>query len=180
MAKEALLIVDMSNDFVADNGTLTVGKPAQAIVSYIKETAQAFLDNGQVVVVSMDAHEENDPHFDLWPAHNVTGSYGQQLYGELQDWFEANQNHDQLYYQAKTNYNAFFKTGLADQLRQLEVEKVHVVGVTTDIFQVTMVIHKTNHMIIGNNMVLLTMPKEERTAVDRIGIERQVILRKPA
>lgn len=102
MAKEALLIVDMSNDFVADNGTLTVGKPAQAIVSYIKETAQAFLDNGQVVVVSMDAHEENDPHFDLWPAHNVTGSYGQQLYGELQDWFEANQNHDQLYYQATT------------------------------------------------------------------------------
>ncbi len=133
MAKEALLIVDMSNDFVADDGTLTVGKPAQAIVSYIKETAQAFLDNGQVVVVSMDAHEENDPHFDLWPAHNVTGSYGQQLYGELKDWFEANQNHDQLYYQAKTNYNAFFKTGLADQLRQLEVEKVHVVGVTTDI-----------------------------------------------
>ena len=59
MAKEALLIVDMSNDFVADNGTLTVGKPAQAIVSYIKETAQAFLDNGQVVVVSMDDHEEN-------------------------------------------------------------------------------------------------------------------------
>ena len=29
MAKEALLIVDMSNDFVADEGTLTVGKPAQ-------------------------------------------------------------------------------------------------------------------------------------------------------
>ena len=41
--------------------------------------------------------------------------------------------HFLILHQAKTNYNAFFKTGLADQLRQLEVEKVHVVGVTTDI-----------------------------------------------
>ncbi len=29
MTKEALLIVDMSNDFVAKNGPLTVGEPAQ-------------------------------------------------------------------------------------------------------------------------------------------------------
>ncbi len=36
-------------------------------------------------------------------------------------------------YTPKTNYNAFFKTGLAESLRKLEVEKVHVVGVTTDI-----------------------------------------------
>lgn len=37
MSKEALLIVDMSNDFVADNGTLTVGKLAQEIVPYIQD-----------------------------------------------------------------------------------------------------------------------------------------------
>ena len=37
MVREALLIVDMSNDFVADNGTLTVGKPAQEIVPYIND-----------------------------------------------------------------------------------------------------------------------------------------------
>ena len=40
--KEALLIVDMSNDFVADNGSLTAGKPAQEIVSYIKGLATRF------------------------------------------------------------------------------------------------------------------------------------------
>ncbi|MCG7334613.1 cysteine hydrolase [Sporosarcina sp. ACRSM] len=133
MTKEALLIVDMSNDFVADNGTLTVGKPAQDIVPYIKDLATTFLAGGDLVVVSMDAHQPDDPHFELWPPHNIVGTEGQQLYGELYDWFESHQENKNLIYSPKTNYNAFFKTDLADTLRNSGVEKVHTVGVTTDI-----------------------------------------------
>lgn len=133
MAKEALLIVDMSNDFVADNGTLTVHKPAQEIVPYIKDLATSFLAEGNVVVVSMDAHQQNDPHFELWPPHNIVGTEGQQLYGDLYDWYQDNKNHEKVFYSPKTDYNAFFKTDLADTLRSLSVEKVHTVGVTTDI-----------------------------------------------
>lgn len=133
MAKEALLIVDMSNDFVADHGTLTVGKPAQAIVPYIKELATRFLAEGNVVVVTMDAHQPNDPHFALWTPHNIVGTEGQQLYGELYDWFQNNKDNENLIYTPKTNYNAFFKTDLAETLRNLGVEKVHTVGVCTDI-----------------------------------------------
>ncbi|CAM5193241.1 hypothetical protein UACE39S_04369 [Ureibacillus acetophenoni] len=40
MAKEALIIVDMSNDFVAEDGSLTAGKPAQEIVPYIVDLAK--------------------------------------------------------------------------------------------------------------------------------------------
>lgn len=36
-------------------------------------------------------------------------------------------------YSPKTNYNAFFQTSLAGNLRSVGVEKVHIVGVTTDI-----------------------------------------------
>ena len=133
MEKEALLIVDMSNDFVADNGTLTVGKPAQEIVPYIKDLATSFLAEGNVVVVSMDAHQPNDPHFELWPPHNIVGTEGQQLYGGLYDWFQHNKDNERLIYTSKTNYNAFFQTNLAETLRSLGVEKVHAVGVTTDI-----------------------------------------------
>lgn len=133
MSKEALLIVDMSNDFVADDGTLTVGKPAQQIVPYIKELATKFLADGQIVVISMDAHEPNDPHFELWPPHNIVDTKGQQLYGELYDWYEENKDHENVMYSPKTDYNAFFKTGLAESLRNKGVEKVHVAGVTTDI-----------------------------------------------
>ncbi|TWT00573.1 cysteine hydrolase family protein [Planomicrobium sp. CPCC 101079] len=133
MAKEALLIVDMSNDFVADDGTLTVGKPGQVIVPYIIDTANQFLEEGKVVVVAMDAHQPNDPHFELWPPHNVVGTTGQELYGELHEWFRKNEDHENLVYTPKPNYNAFFKTGLAEKLRDLGIEKVHTVGVCTDI-----------------------------------------------
>lgn len=133
MSKEALVIVDMSNDFVADNGSLTAGKPAQEIVPYIVETAKQFLADGNIVVVTMDAHQPNDEHFELWPAHNVIGTDGQKLYGDLHNFFSDNIDNDDLLYSPKTNYNAFFNTNLADWLRECDVEKVHVVGVCTDI-----------------------------------------------
>lgn len=133
MTEEALLIVDMSNDFVADDGTLTVGKPAQEIVPYIVSLAEQFLAAGKVVAIGMDAHRKDDPHFELWPPHNVIDTLGQELYGELHDWFEKNKEKEEVLYVPKTNYNAFFKTNLAETLRKRGVEKVHVVGVTTDI-----------------------------------------------
>ncbi|MFC5558866.1 cysteine hydrolase family protein [Ureibacillus thermophilus] len=131
--KEALLIVDMSNDFVADDGSLTAGKPAQDIVPYIVEKANEFLEKDQIVVFAMDAHQENDPHFDLWPPHNVAGTKGQELYGDLYTWYEAHKEHPNVLLQPKENYNAFYNTGLADKLRSRGVEKVHVCGVCTDI-----------------------------------------------
>ncbi|MFC7679917.1 cysteine hydrolase family protein [Paenibacillus sp. GCM10028914] len=133
MEREALLIVDMSNDFVADNGTLTVGKPAQQVVPYIKKLATNFLAEGNVVVVTMDAHQPDDPHFISWTPHNIVGTAGQQLYGDLYHWFQHNKDSENLIYMPKTNYNAFFNTDLAEALRRLEVEKAHIVGVCTDI-----------------------------------------------
>ena len=133
MAREALIIVDMSNDFVADEGSLTAGKPAQEIIPYIIEKANEFLNNDQIVVVAMDAHEENDAHFELWPAHNVVGTEGQQLYGDLFNWYKEHESNKNVIMQLKTNYNAFFNTGLAEKLKAVNVERVHVVGVCTDI-----------------------------------------------
>jgi nicotinamidase-related amidase len=130
--KKALLIVDMSNDFVHDNGGLTVGKPGQDVVPYIVELADEFLKNGDVVVVAMDAHEEQDDHFSRWPQHNIVGTWGQELYGELKTWADANV--EKFLYTPKGNYNAFFETGLAQKLRdEHQVEEVHVVGVCSDI-----------------------------------------------
>ena len=131
--KEALIIVDMSVDFVATDGGLTVGEPGQAIVPYIRDLADKFLAAGMPVVIAMDAHQPNDPHFDLWPVHNVVGTTGQELYGDLADWYEKNQAEPLVSYYPKDNYNSFFQTSLAGDLRQAGIETVHVVGVTTDI-----------------------------------------------
>jgi nicotinamidase-related amidase len=133
MSKEALLIIDMSNDFVADEGNLTVGKPAQEIVPRILEAANDFISRNQVVVICMDEHEENDPHFELWPPHNVKGTWGQQLYGELQDWYLEHKDHPNVIYVGKPEYDAFFRTYLDEELKKREVTTVHLTGVCTDI-----------------------------------------------
>jgi len=133
MKNEALIIVDMSNDFVHDQGNLTAGKPAQEIVSYIIETADKFLANGGKIIITMDAHAEDDAHFNLWPKHNVIGTWGQELYGDLKFWYDKNQENPNLLVVPKADYNAFFNTNLADKLRDSLIDKVHVVGVATDI-----------------------------------------------
>ena len=133
MNKKALLIIDMSNDFVSDEGNLTVGKPAQAIVSNIIDAANEFIAKEQVVAICMDAHEKDDPHFELWPEHNVKGTWGQQLYNELQQWYEKNKDNPNVVYIAKPEYDAFFQTELEVELKKRNVSKVHLTGVCTDI-----------------------------------------------
>ncbi|MFB5190214.1 cysteine hydrolase family protein [Alicyclobacillus fastidiosus] len=133
MAQEALLIIDMSNDFVADDGSLTAGRAAQQIVPYIVHLAKQTLADGQVVAICMDTHQPNDDHFREWPPHNVEGAWGHQVYGELGEWYDSVKGDPNVWFIPKTSYNAFYQTGLADKLRECGVNTVHITGVCTDI-----------------------------------------------
>ncbi|HEX7063984.1 MAG TPA: isochorismatase family cysteine hydrolase [Bacillales bacterium] len=133
MGRNALLIIDMSNDFVADEGGLTAGKPAQQIVPEIVARADQFLENDDIVAICMDAHEQDDSHFELWPRHNVKGTWGQELYGELYEWYERNKENSRVLYVPKPEYDAFYETDLHDRLQEHDVDTVHLTGVCTDI-----------------------------------------------
>nr|WP_275584379.1 isochorismatase family cysteine hydrolase [Pullulanibacillus pueri] len=128
-----MLIIDMSNDFVAENGRLTAGKVARDIVPYIIETADSFLEQGDLVIFCMDAHEENDRHFELWPPHNIKGTWGQEIYGDLGEWYRKNKNHQRVTFLPKPEYDAFFNTDLESRLKAEGVDEVHLTGVCTDI-----------------------------------------------
>ena len=133
MVKKALLIVDMSNDFVHDEGGLSAKKPAQQIVPFIVQKADEYIANGDLVVICMDAHQPNDAHFNRWPIHNVVATWGQELYGDLQTWFDSHQNLPNVHYVGKSNYNAFHATNLHEILQEAGVQDVVVTGVCTDI-----------------------------------------------
>ncbi|MDF2607551.1 MAG: cysteine hydrolase [Bacillales bacterium] len=133
MDKKALLIIDMSNDFVHENGTLTAGAPAQKIVQSILNSANEFIGNEDHVFICMDEHIEEDEHFKLWPAHNIKGTWGQQLYGDLQVWYETNQNNPLVHFIPKPEYDAFHETNLTSLLREVGVSTVCLTGVCTDI-----------------------------------------------
>ncbi len=137
MSKDtALVVIDYTNDFVADKGSLTSGQPAQAIDAFIAQRAQTYLDQGQFVFFPTDLHVKNDPYHPetkLFPPHNLANTWGRELYGQTGAWFKANQAKDQVLFLDKTRYNAFTGTTLDLQLRARDITTIELVGVCTDI-----------------------------------------------
>lgn len=132
----ALVVIDYTNDFVADEGALTCGKPAQVLENYINELTQQFLNVGDLVVMGVDVHEEGDPYHPetpLFPPHNIRGTSGRDLFGTLQNIYEQNKHTGNLLYMDKTRYSAFAGTDLDIKLRERGINDLHLVGVCTDI-----------------------------------------------
>lgn len=127
----ALLIVDMSNDFVAPNGSLTVGERAQKIVPNIMKHIEEFKND--TIIFCNDTHKKDDDHFKLWTPHNVIGTEGIKVYGELGEFLEKHNNDMNVYYVPKGEYDAFYQTDLKDILHALKIDEVYVTGVCTDI-----------------------------------------------
>lgn len=135
MAK-ALLIIDYTNDFVADTGALTAGKPAQLIEPRIVALADQFAEAGDFVYLPTDVHTPGDPYHSetkLYPPHNVRGTWGRALYGALAPWYAAHQTDANVTLFDKTRYSSFAGTPLDLWLRERQVDELHLVGVCTDI-----------------------------------------------
>ncbi|WP_202080555.1 cysteine hydrolase family protein [Caldalkalibacillus salinus] len=133
---KALINIDYTYDFVAEDGRLTCGEPGQAIEEKICELTQAFIDEGAFVAFAIDLHHEDDryhPETALFPPHNVAGTKGRQLYGRLEDVYLTHQAKPNVYYTDKTRYSAFAGTDLDLQLRARGIQELHLVGVCTDI-----------------------------------------------
>lgn len=136
MGKRALINVDYTVDFVADEGKLTCGLPGQEIENTIVSLTKQFIERGEYVVFAIDAHVEGDvlhPEAHLFPPHNIIGTSGRNLFGALAEVFETNKEKDNIYYFDKTRYSAFAGTDLEIRLRERGIEEVHLVGVCTDI-----------------------------------------------
>jgi len=136
MVGKALINIDYTYDFVADNGALTCGEPGQKIENKIVERTEAFIRNGDIVVFAIDLHDQDDsyhPETQLFPPHNIRGTKGRELFGELKNVYEKNKELENVIYMDKTRYSAFAGTDLELKLRERRITEVHLVGVCTDI-----------------------------------------------
>ncbi|WP_458415469.1 cysteine hydrolase family protein [Schinkia sp. CFF1] len=134
--KKALLNIDYTNDFVHEEGKLTCGIPGQNIAAEITKLTEKFIQEGEFVVFAIDVHRENDsfhPETKLFPPHNISGTWGRELYGELKDVYEKNKENEKVYWLDKTRYSAFAGTDLEIKLRERGINELHLVGVCTDI-----------------------------------------------
>lgn len=136
MTQEALLIIDYTNDFVSDKGSLTCGKPAQELENEIVNLADSFLKQNKWVIIPTDLHfpgNKYHPETKLFPPHNLPNTWGRQLYGKLQTWYDANKTNDHVIFMDKTRYSAFAGTNLDLILRERKIDTLHLTGVCTDI-----------------------------------------------
>jgi len=136
--KKALLIIDYTCDFIADDGKLTCGKPGQAIDGAIVELIKKYEASKEPVFVLRDLHYEGDtahPESKLFPPHNIFGTPGRDVYGETRKALEElnRERPGQVIWMDKTRYSAFARTDLADRLNKLGVDAVELAGVCTDI-----------------------------------------------
>lgn len=133
---KALINIDYTYDFVADDGALTCGKPGQRIEENITQLTKEFIENGDYVVFAIDVHDQGDefhPETKLFPPHNLRGTVGRGLFGALHAVYDKNKYRGNVGFLDKTRYSAFAGTDLEIKLRERGITEVHLVGVCTDI-----------------------------------------------
>jgi nicotinamidase/pyrazinamidase len=87
MAKKALIVVDVQNDFCPD-GALAVPK-GDKVVGPINKLVAEFVENGNLVVYTKDYHPADHVSFKvnhpqgLWPPHCVQDTWGVEFHPDL-------------------------------------------------------------------------------------------------
>ncbi|QLK86427.1 cysteine hydrolase family protein [Staphylococcus sp. 17KM0847] len=136
MTNKALLIVDYSYDFIADDGKLTCGVAGQHIEPFIAQRIRDYAETETPIFFLMDLHFEEDPYHpetQLFPPHNINGTAGRQLYGEIQSIYKQLQDHPFVHFIDKRRYDSFYGTPLDSLLRERHIDTLEIVGVCTDI-----------------------------------------------
>src|SRR5512142_2589809 len=125
--KDALLVLDMLNDFVLKGAPLEVPDTRKILPVVKKEIDQAHAAGNPVIYVC-DAHAPDDREFSKfgWPAHAVRGTTGARVVDELKPAGE-----DIII--SKTTYTGFYGTNLDETLRRLGVDSLRLTGTVTHI-----------------------------------------------
>lgn len=133
---KALISIDYTYDFVADDGKLTAGQPAQAIEAALVAKTKAAYEASDYIFFAIDGHEEGDnfhPETRLFPPHNIKGTKGRELYGQLANVYETIKSDNRVFWMDKRHYSAFAGTDLDIRLRERRVTSLVLTGVLTDI-----------------------------------------------
>ncbi len=123
---KALLIVDMVADFIDPEGALYIGPVAEKVIPNIKSRLDRYRAEGNPVIFIGDFHLEDDVEFNLFPAHSVGGSGGEEIISELTPLPEERVIQ-------KRRFSAFVGTDLDLTLRDKGIDEIELTGVVTNI-----------------------------------------------
>ncbi len=123
--REALLVIDMLNDFCLEGAPLLVPSTAEVMPNIARELKRAR-EAGVPVIYVCDAHAQDDPEFRYWPPHAVSGSDGARVVDEL-----APLPGDAVV--TKATLSCFYKTRLEGLLMKARINQLTVTGCVTEI-----------------------------------------------
>ncbi len=127
MKNEALLVIDMLNDFVLPGAPLEVPE-TRSVIKNIRREIDAARKAGRPVIYVRDTHAPDDKEFKRfgWPAHGVKGTTGAEVVEELRPRPEDVVVH-------KTTYSSFLGTELDAILKDRGIDSVRITGCVTHI-----------------------------------------------
>lgn len=123
---EVLIISDMLNDFILENGPLYCGPGSKGIIPVIKKMADRCRKKGGKVIYLCDAHDRDDKEFRMWKSHAVKGTPGARVVDELRP------ERSDIVVEKKT-YSAFYGTKLEKVLKKIKPGEITVAGVCASI-----------------------------------------------
>jgi len=124
--KRALVVVDMIEDFVREDGALYCGPSMTKVVPVIQREVARARSSGEPVVYVKDEHLPGDAEFQMFPPHAIAGTKGARIVPEL-----APAAADVVI--PKRRYSGFFGTDLDITLRERGVDTLRLVGDCTNI-----------------------------------------------
>ncbi len=139
--KTVFFDIDTQFDFLLPAGALYV-PGAEIIVDRIVALNRFAAAHGHVVISTVDAHAENDPEFQLWPHHCVTGTLGQHkpaatlLEKRLivpNSGCDLRLEHVQQVLLEKQALDCFTNVNLQSLLNRLDADRYILYGVVTEI-----------------------------------------------
>lgn len=172
MSNEALLIMDMLNDFVLPGAPLEV-PDTRKIIPNIKREVERARSGGIPVIFVCDTHKTEDKEFTKfgWPPHAVMGTKGAEVIDELKP-VEGD------YVIEKTTYSGFYNTKLDELLKKLNVRSVTLTGCATHIcimFTASDSVLRDYNVIVPKDAVAGLSPEDHEAALrimkNMLGVE---------
>ena len=125
-ARTAVIVVDMQNDFVREDGSLSV-PAAKETIKNINQLLQNAREHNVKVVYTQDTHFVGDKEWEIWPIHCEKGSTGWQIIDELKP-----RDTDMVF--EKNRYDGFYETALEHYLSHVwGISNLVIVGTVSSI-----------------------------------------------
>ncbi len=159
---EALLVIDMVNDFVLPGAPLEV-RGIKKIIPVIQKELETAHAAGRPVIYVCDAHDPDDAEFRKfgWPPHAVRGTPGAAIVDELRP------APGDLVILKKT-YSGFHNTALDEALKRAGADSVRLTGDVTHIcilFTAADAVLRDYRVTVVENGVAGTDPEDHEAAL---------------